>query len=662
MKPFKIVSEYEPAGDQPQAIERIVNNLNNDMKYQTLLGVTGSGKTFTMAKVIERIQKPTLIVSHNKTLAAQLYREFKDFFPDNAVKYFVSYYDYYQPEAYVASKDLYIEKDSSINEEIDMMRLNATSALMDREDVIIIATVSCIYGLGNPDDYKNLSIRLKTGQHIQREQLLKDLVNIQYSRDDSAFERSNFRVRGDTVDIFPAYTKTGIRISMWGDEIEKLQRIDIVNNKAIETVENITIFPAKHFVTTKEVLNQTVPLIKAEMEERVGYLTGIGRELEARRLRSKTEYDIDMLLEIGYCKGVENYSRYFANRKEGERPSTLIDFFPKDFLMFIDESHVTVPQIGGMYNGDRARKTSLVEYGFRLPSALDNRPLFYSEFEGMINQVVFVTATPRDYERNSSKDTIEQIIRPTGLVDPEIEVRPTEGQIDDLIHEINLVIAKNQRVLITTLTKKMSEDLTEYLAGREIKVKYLHSEIETFERVEIIKGLRMGDFDVLVGINLLREGLDMPEVSLVAIMDADKIGFLRSATALIQTIGRAARNIDGRVIMYADKYSDAMRDAIEETRRRRNKQIEYNEKNNITPKTIIKKVEDILVRQKHLEIEEEKEELSDIQRRFNFLDETSRKKYIKHIETLMFESAKNLEFEKAALLRDEINNRKKEWN
>ncbi|OHD81988.1 MAG: excinuclease ABC subunit B, partial [Spirochaetes bacterium RIFOXYB1_FULL_32_8] len=544
MKPFKIVSEYEPAGDQPQAIERIVNNLNNDMKYQTLLGVTGSGKTFTMAKVIERIQKPTLIVSHNKTLAAQLYREFKDFFPDNAVKYFVSYYDYYQPEAYVASKDLYIEKDSSINEEIDMMRLNATSALMDREDVIIIATVSCIYGLGNPDDYKNLSIRLKTGQHIQREQLLKDLVNIQYSRDDSAFERSNFRVRGDTVDIFPAYTKTGIRISMWGDEIEKLQRIDIVNNKAIETVENITIFPAKHFVTTKEVLNQTVPLIKAEMEERVGYLTGIGRELEARRLRSKTEYDIDMLLEIGYCKGVENYSRYFANRKEGERPSTLIDFFPKDFLMFIDESHVTVPQIGGMYNGDRARKTSLVEYGFRLPSALDNRPLFYSEFEGMINQVVFVTATPRDYERNSSKDTIEQIIRPTGLVDPEIEVRPTEGQIDDLIHEINLVIAKNQRVLITTLTKKMSEDLTEYLAGREIKVKYLHSEIETFERVEIIKGLRMGDFDVLVGINLLREGLDMPEVSLVAIMDADKIGFLRSATALIQTIGRAARNID----------------------------------------------------------------------------------------------------------------------
>ena len=579
MKPFKIVSEYEPAGDQPQAIERIVNNLNNDMKYQTLLGVTGSGKTFTMAKVIERIQKPTLIVSHNKTLAAQLYREFKDFFPDNAVKYFVSYYDYYQPEAYVASKDLYIEKDSSINEEIDMMRLNATSALMDREDVIIIATVSCIYGLGNPDDYKNLSIRLKTGQHIQREQLLKDLVNIQYSRDDSAFERSNFRVRGDTVDIFPAYTKTGIRISMWGDEIEKLQRIDIVNNKAIETVENITIFPAKHFVTTKEVLNQTVPLIKAEMEERVGYLTGIGRELEARRLRSKTEYDIDMLLEIGYCKGVENYSRYFANRKEGERPSTLIDFFPKDFLMFIDESHVTVPQIGGMYNGDRARKTSLVEYGFRLPSALDNRPLFYSEFEGMINQVVFVTATPRDYERNSSKDTIEQIIRPTGLVDPEIEVRPTEGQIDDLIHEINLVIAKNQRVLITTLTKKMSEDLTEYLAGREIKVKYLHSEIETFERVEIIKGLRMGDFDVLVGINLLREGLDMPEVSLVAIMDADKIGFLRSATALIQTIGRAARNIDGRVIMYADKYSDAMRDAIEETRRRRNKQIEYNEKN-----------------------------------------------------------------------------------
>ena len=648
MKPFKIVSEYEPAGDQPQAIERIVNNLNNDMKYQTLLGVTGSGKTFTMAKVIERIQKPTLIVSHNKTLAAQLYREFKDFFPDNAVKYFVSYYDYYQPEAYVASKDLYIEKDSSINEEIDMMRLNATSALMDREDVIIIATVSCIYGLGNPDDYKNLSIRLKTGQHIQREQLLKDLVNIQYSRDDSAFERSNFRVRGDTVDIFPAYTKTGIRISMWGDEIEKLQRIDIVNNKAIETVENITIFPAKHFVTTKEVLNQTVPLIKAEMEERVGYLTGIGRELEARRLRSKTEYDIDMLLEIGYCKGVENYSRYFANRKEGERPSTLIDFFPKDFLMFIDESHVTVPQIGGMYNGDRARKTSLVEYGFRLPSALDNRPLFYSEFEGMINQVVFVTATPRDYERNSSKDTIEQIIRPTGLVDPEIEVRPTEGQIDDLIHEINLVIAKNQRVLITTLTKKMSEDLTEYLAGREIKVKYLHSEIETFERVEIIKGLRMGDFDVLVGINLLREGLDMPEVSLVAIMDADKIGFLRSATALIQTIGRAARNIDGRVIMYADRITGSMERALSEVKRRREYQIAMNKKYGITPKSISKPLREKLV-------ERNKELVTPILAiDTNCLTPMDKNKYIKDLKKEMILAAHDLNFELAAEIRDRI--------
>lgn len=662
MKKFRTSSDFEPAGDQPEAIKKLTESLKQNNKFQTLLGVTGSGKTYTMAKIIENIQKPTLIISHNKTLAAQLYREFKDFFPDNAVKYFVSYYDYYQPEAYVASKDLYIEKDSSINEEIDMMRLDATSALMDREDVIIIATVSCIYGLGNPDDYKELSIKLHTGQNISREELLKKLVGIQYSRDDAAFDRANFRVRGDTVDIFPAYSKTGIRVTFWGDEIEAVQRVDLINNKVTETVEKITIFPAKHFVTTKDILNRTIPQIKSDMETRVKELMDAGKELEARRLRSKTEYDLDMLLEIGYCKGVENYSRYFADRKEGDRPSTLLDFFPSDFLMFIDESHVTIPQIGGMYNGDRARKMSLVEYGFRLPSALDNRPLYFNEFESMINQVVLVTATPRDYEKEKSGDNIvEQIIRPTGLVDPEITVRPTEGQIDDLINEIHEVIKKNQRILVTTLTKKMSEDLTEYLLSRGMKVKYLHSEIETIERVEIIKGLRAGEFDVLVGINLLREGLDMPEVSLVAIMDADKIGFLRSATSLIQTIGRAARNVDGRVIMYADKESEAMKDAISETTRRRKIQIEHNEKNGIIPKTIVKKIEDILTRQKELEIKEEKEEISYIEKQYNFLDESSRKKYIKQIEKIMIESAKNLEFEKAALLRDEIAEKKKLW-
>lgn len=662
MNKFKVVSKFEPAGDQVNAINALTENIKNNMRYQTLLGVTGSGKTFTMAKVIENIQKPTLIISHNKTLAAQLYREFKDFFPENAVKYFVSYYDYFQPEAYVASKDLYIEKDSSINEEIDMMRLDATSALMDRKDVIIIATVSCIYGLGNPDDYKNLSIKIKVGDEQGREALLRRLVEIQYLRDDNTFQRANFRVRGDTVDIYPAYSKSGIRVEFWGDEIDRIQRIDILNNTSLENLDAVTIFPAKHFVTTKEVLERTVPLIKQELDERVKYFRENGKELEARRLISKTEYDIDMLLEIGYCKGIENYSRFFANRKEGERPSTLIDFFPEDFLLFIDESHVSIPQIGGMYNGDHARKMSLVDYGFRLPSALDNRPLFYNEFESLIKQGVFVTATPRDYERENSGAIVEQIIRPTGLVDPLIEVKSTKGQIDDLMDQIKIVISRNERILVTTLTKKMSEDLTDYLAGRGIRVKYLHSEIETIERVEIIKGLRSGDFDVLVGINLLREGLDMPEVSLVAIMDADKIGFLRSATSLIQTTGRAARNVNGRVIMYADKMSDAMKEAIGETERRRAIQLEYNRVNNIIPKTIVKNIEDILERKKQLEVKEEIYELNQLQIDYNFLDESSRKQYIKKLENIMLETAKNLEFEKAALLRDEIKKRKDEWN
>lgn len=662
MQQFQVISQFEPAGDQPEAIQRLSENLEKGMRFQTLLGVTGSGKTFTMAKVIERIQKPTLIIAHNKTLAAQLYREFKDFFPNNAVKYFVSYYDYYQPEAYIASRDLYIEKDASINEEIEMMRLDATSALMDRRDVVVIATVSCIYGLGNPDDYKNLSIFLRQGMEIRREKLLRQLVEIQYSREDESFQRANFRVRGDVLDIFPAYSSTGIRLEFWGDEIDSIKRIDILNNSELERLEYVTIFPAKHFVTTKESLNKLTPLIAQEMEERVKYFKENDKILEAQRIRSKTEYDLDMLQEIGYCKGIENYSRYFAHRGEGERPSTLIDFFPEDFLMFIDESHVTVPQVGGMYNGDRARKMSLIEYGFRLPSALDNRPLFYSEFESLIKQCIFVTATPREYEKEHSGAIVEQIIRPTGLVDPEIVVRPTEFQIDDIINEIRHVVDRQERVLITTLTKKMSEDLTEYLANKGIRVKYLHSEIETIERVEILQGLRAGDFDVLVGINLLREGLDLPEVSLIAIMDADKIGFLRSATSLIQTIGRAARNVNGKVIMYADRESEAMKEAILETNRRRDLQLKFNEEHHIIPKTIVKKIETILERKRSLEIKEEETELQMMQKNYNFLEQTSRRKYLKQLKEMMVECAKNLEFEKAALLRDEIEAKKKEWN
>lgn len=654
MQQFKIKAEFEPAGDQIKAIGEIAGNLEKGLKYQTLLGVTGSGKTYTMAKVIEKIQKPTLIISHNKTLAAQLYREFRDFFPENAVKYFVSYYDYYQPEAYVASRDLYIEKDSSINDEIDSMRLDATSVLMDRRDVIIVATVSCIYGLGNPEDYKNLSIRISKGQKIQREQLIKSLIEIQYTRDDNVFERSGFRVRGDTIDIYPAYSSSGIRVELWGDEIERILRFDILNNKTEGESETLTIFPAKHAVTTKEKMLATIPLIREELDERVKYFMSQGRELEAKRLKSKTEYDIDMMLEIGYCKGIENYSRFLAGRNEGDRPSTLIDFFPDDFLMFVDESHVTLPQIRGMYNGDRARKMSLVEYGFRLPSALDNRPLYFNEFESMINKIVMVSATPSDYENEKSEAVIEQIIRPTGLVDPEIEIRPTEGQIDDLLDEIHKVTSKGERILVTTLTKKMSEDLTDYLTDKGIRVKYLHSEIETIERVEIIKGLRAGEFDVLVGINLLREGLDMPEVSLVAILDADKIGFLRSATSLIQTIGRAARNVNGRVIMYADRESDAMKTAIGETTRRRRIQVEYNKEHNIIPKTIVKKIEDILERKKALEVNEEKEDVGKLKLRYNLLLPDSKKEFVAELKRMMLEAAKNLEFEKAALIRDEI--------
>lgn len=661
-KQFKASAGFEPSGDQGAAIEELSKNIIDNMKYQTLLGVTGSGKTFTMAKVIEKVQKPTLIISHNKTLSAQLYREFKDFFPENAVEYFVSYYDYYQPEAYVAAKDLYIEKDAQINEEIDMMRLAATSSLLERDDVIVVSTVSCIYGLGNPQDYKELSIHIHRGLILDRDEFIKKLVGIQYNRDDSIIQRATFRVRGERIDIFPAYSKTGIRVEFFGDEIDSISRIDLMNNSVIENIDKITIFPAKHFVTKQEIVNKVAPLIRDELEKRTNELKNEGRELEAKRLQSKTEYDIDMLSEIGYCKGIENYSRYFAGRKEGERPSTLFDFFPKDFLLIIDESHVTIPQVGGMFEGDRARKLSLIDYGFRLPSALDNRPLYFQEFEDLINQAVFVSATPREYEIGKSGKVVEQLIRPTGLVDPEITVKSTEGQMDDLLNEINLVTEKNERILITTLTKKFSEDLTEFLAEKGIRVRYLHSEIETIERVEILQGLRAGDFDVLVGINLLREGLDLPEVSLVAILDADKIGFLRSATSLIQTIGRAARNANGRVIMYADKVSDAMKHAIGETERRRKIQKEYNEKYGITPKTIIKRVESMLERKKDLEIKEEKFEIDLLRKKYNFLEPKERNEYIKVLEKQMTECAKNLEFEKAALIRDEIKKKKEEFS
>lgn len=661
MSKFKVKSSFEPAGDQQSAIDKISENILNHKKYQTLLGVTGSGKTFTMAKIIERVQKPTLIISHNKTLAAQLFREFKDFFPDNAVDYFVSYYDYYQPEAYVASRDLYIEKDADINEEVDRMRLEATSDLLEREDVIIVATVSCIYGLGNPDDYRSLSFQIHQGMKIDRDKLIQKLINIQYSRDDMVFERASFRVKGDTIDLFPAYSEKGIRIEFLGDEIEKLYRLDVINNQKLGEIEKISIYPAKHFVTKRSTINEIIPQIRNDLELRIAELKEHGKDLEARRLKQKTEYDVEMLSEIGYCKGIENYSRYFAGREAGSRPSTLIDFFPDNYLLFIDESHVSVPQIGGMYQGDRSRKMSLIEYGFRLPSALDNRPLYFEEFESMINQVVFVSATPREYEGKKSEAIVEQLIRPTGLVDPEIIVKTSEGQIDDLLNEINIIIKRKERVLVTTLTKKMAEDLTEYLAEKGIKVRYLHSEIDTIERVEIIQGLRAGDFDVLVGINLLREGLDLPEVSLVAILDADKIGFLRSATSLVQTIGRAARNLNGKVIMYADRMSEAMKEAIDETNRRRKYQVEYNKKHNITPRTIVKKVETILERKKQLEINEEKVEIEHLQKRFNFFNVKERNEYVKTIETQMLECAKNLEFEKAALLRDEIKRVKEEY-
>ena len=645
---FEIQSAFKPTGDQPEAIKKIVTGINNDEKFQTLLGVTGSGKTFTMANIIREVKKPTLILAHNKTLAAQLYSEFKEFFPNNAVEYFVSYYDYYQPEAYVAHSDTYIEKDASINDEIDKLRHSATASILEREDVIVVSSVSCIYGIGDPDDYKKLMLSIRVGMEIDRDTLIKKLVEIQYERNDINFIRGTFRVRGDILELFPASDdEKAIRIEFFGDEIDRIVEIDYITGKILGTRNYIAVFPASHYVTTPEKVAHAVDKIEKELAERVEYFKNNDKLLEAQRIEQRTKYDIEMLSEIGTCQGIENYSRHITGREEGEKPYTLMSFFPDDFLLIVDESHVTIPQVRGMYAGDRSRKKSLIDNGFRLPSAYDNRPLNFSEFEENINQVLFVSATPGPYEIEHSTTVAEQIIRPTGLLDPIIEVRPIENQIDDLVGEINQVIKKKERVLITTLTKKMSEDLTNYLKEIGIKVKYLHSDIDTLERTEIIRDLRLGKFDVLVGINLLREGLDIPEVSLVAILDADKEGFLRSETSLIQTVGRAARNSEGRVIMYADKITRSMAATIEETKRRREIQSQYNEENGITPKTIVKEVRDSIETLKPADEEvifgvSENESTYDI------------KSAIESLQQEMMEAAQNLQFERAAQLRDKI--------
>lgn len=645
---FELKSDFKPTGDQPEAIKSIVSAINNNEKYSTLLGVTGSGKTFTMANIIQEVKMPTLILAHNKTLAAQLYSEFKEFFPNNAVEYFVSYYDYYQPEAYVAHSDTYIEKDASINDEIDKLRHSATAAILERDDVIIISSVSCIYGLGDPEDYRKLMLSLRPGMERDRDDIIKKLIEIQYERNDINFTRGTFRVRGDILEIFPASNdERAIRIEFFGDEIDRITEIDYVTGKIVGTRNHVVIFPASHYVTTPERVEKAVIEIEKELEERVKSFKDDDKLLEAQRIEQRTKYDIEMLKEIGFCQGIENYSRHITGRKPGENPYTLMDFFPDDYLIIVDESHVTVPQVRGMYAGDRSRKTSLIDNGFRLPSAYDNRPLNFDEFEENINQILFVTATPGSYELEHSTTIAEQIIRPTGLLDPIVEVRPINNQIDDLVVEINKVIEKDERVLITTLTKKMSEDLTNYLKEIGIKVKYLHSDIDTLERVEIIRDLRLGKFDVLVGINLLREGLDIPEVSLVAILDADKEGFLRSETSLIQTIGRAARNSEGKVIMYADKITRSMESAIAETKRRREIQMLYNEEHNITPTTIKKKVRDAI----EATVVADEETIYGIKETDN-VEEI--KENIAALQAEMMEAAQNLQFERAAELRDKI--------
>ena len=644
MSEFKLVSKFNPAGDQIKAIDKLTEGVKSGDKFQTILGVTGSGKTFTMANIIQNVQKPTLVIAHNKTLAAQLCSEFREFFPENAVGYFVSYYDYYQPEAYIPQTDTYIEKDAAINDEIDKLRHFATSSLFERRDVIIVASVSCIYGLGDPDEYKNLEISLSRGNEYGRDDILRKLVDIQYERNDINFTRDTFRVRGDVVEIFPASsTDTAIRLEFFGDEIDRICEVNVLTGEVLNEKDHVTIYPASHYAASREKIEKAIVEIEEELEIRLKELKDQDKLLEAQRLKQRTNYDIEMLREVGYCTGVENYSRHFDGRKPGEAPFTLIDYFPDDFLMFIDESHVTIPQLHAMFGGDRSRKDNLVEYGFRLPCAYDNRPLKFEEFEKKINQVVFVSATPSEYEISNSEQVVEQIIRPTGLVDPAIEVKPVKGQIDDLISEIRKTINKGFRVLVTTLTKKMAEDLTDYLKDVDIKVNYLHSDVATIDRIKIIRDLRLGVFDVLVGINLLREGLDIPEVALVAILDADKEGFLRSETSLIQTIGRAARNADSRVIMYGDNMTASMEEAISETERRRKLQIKYNKDNNITPRTIIKPVQDII------EETEDLEKQSEFDTENKDLDEI-----IKSLEKEMKESAKNLAFERAAELRDKI--------
>ena len=652
---FKIHSKFKPMGDQPVAIESLVSGLNKNEKFQTLLGVTGSGKTYTMANIIEKVQKPTIVLAHNKTLAAQLCSEFKEFFPNNIVEYFVSYYDYYQPEAYVPQTDTFIEKDASINDEIDKLRHSATSALFERRDVIIVASVSCIYGLGNPDEYKKLTISLRVGMEKERDEIIKKLIEIQYERNDIDFARGTFRVRGDSLDIIPASSSTkGIRIEFFGDEIDRIREFDVLTGKILGEREHVAIFPASHFAASQETLNKAIREIEDELEERLRELTSQDKLLEAQRLRQRTNYDIEMIKEMGYCSGIENYSRVLDGRAPGTPPKTLLDYFPDDYLMFIDESHVTLPQVRAMYAGDRSRKDTLVDYGFRLPCAYDNRPLKFNEFESKINQLIFVSATPGQYELDHSTNIAEQIIRPTGLLDPIVEIRPVTGQIDDLYAEIIKTTERGFRILVTTLTKKMAEDLTKYLTQLGIKTTYMHSDIKTIERMEIIRNLRLGEFDVLVGINLLREGLDIPEVALVAILDADKEGFLRSETSMVQTIGRAARNSESKVIMYADKMTGSMDRAIKETNRRREIQMNYNKEHGIVPKTIIKGIRDVIEATKVAEDSSEYNVNNDS----ISLSEKDKKKLIKQYTEEMKDAAKNLQFERAAELRDMINDLK----
>jgi excinuclease ABC subunit B len=656
MRKFHVVSPYAPSGDQPQAIKKLSEGFIAGNKYQTLKGVTGSGKTFTMAKIIEAVQRPTLIISHNKTLSAQLYREFKSFFPDNAVEYFVSYYDYYQPEAYVPARDLYIEKDAAINDEIDQLRLAATYSLMERRDVIVVATVSCIYGLGMPDLYKDMRVHVEKGQLLETRSFEKNLTAIQYRRNDMILERGSFRVKGDTIEVYPPYMETdeAYRIELDFDEISRIRRFHVISGEIKEELDETQFYPAKHFVVPHDALISATDRIEQELNERLETLNSTGKLLEAERLKTRTIYDLEMMKEMGYCPGIENYSGPISGRQHGEPPATLLHYFPDDFLCFIDEAHVSIPQIGAMYEGDRSRKQNLIDFGFRLPSALDNRPLKFEEFSKKINQIIYVTATPREQELQQSSQVVEQLIRPTGLLDPIVHIRPSEGQMEDIYQEIKVRIKRNERSLVLTLTKKMAEDLTEYLSGLNLKVKYIHSEIETFERVEILKGLRAGEFDVLIGINLLREGIDLPEVSYIAILDSDKIGFLRSATSLIQIIGRAARNESGTVVMYADHMSDAMKDAVSETKRRRAIQESYNEKHGITPHTIKKAVEDILIRTQKDAEENTAVELEVLKKNANLFIPAQRKKLIAALKKEMGECADRLEYEQAASIRDKI--------